>query len=177
MVGHRLKPWSGRAVVAVGAMVVLTACSSDGDRLDRSATERAIERVVEADIAETVAEVNCPERIPYGEGLTVRCEAVFSDVAGRVGLEVTQLAGDELDVIVLDAVVDPAEVADELEKQLLATYLRTFTAGCGEPGRQAVASGSTLACTVTDDDGSREATVTVVDASGTLSFLVAGDGN
>ncbi|MEO6989368.1 MAG: hypothetical protein ABI239_12065 [Aquihabitans sp.] len=173
MAGHRLNPWSGRAALVVGALAILAACSSDGDQLDQAATERAIEEAVEGDLPVAVAGVYCPDVMPHGEGLTVRCEAALTDEVGSVGLEVEQMPDDELDVSLLDAAIDPSEVAEELEKQLLATYLRTFTADCGQGGLKVLPPGRTMSCTVVDENGSRDATVTVVDASGTLSFLVA----
>ena len=174
MVGHRLSARSGGIVLVVGALALLGACSSDdGDRLDRASTEQAIERVIEADLPQEVGAVTCPARIPRGRGRTVRCAVTLRGVKGKVGLEATQGADDELDVRLLDAVIDPSEVADELEQQLLATYLRTFTADCGTSGTRALAPGSTVPCTVADDAGSREATATVADSSGTLRFSVA----
>lgn len=165
--------WSGGTILVGAALLVPAACSSDADRLDRAATEQAIEKVIESDLSQPVAAVTCPDRILRGEGRTVRCEVTLEDVEGPVRLEVELEADDELEVTLLDAVIDPAVVADELEQQLLATYLRTFTADCGEPGAQAWAPGTTVSCTVADDDGEREATVTVEDASGSLRFSVA----
>ena len=167
---------SKAVVVLVGALVALSACSSDADTLDRSATERAVTKAVEADLPHTVERVTCPEPIPLGEGETVRCQAAMTDVVGEMGLDVEQVAGDELDVSLLDALIDPVAVADELERQLLATYLRTFIADCGKAGAKVLAPGSTVPCTVVDDaDGvERAATATVDDAAGTLRFSVAG---
>ncbi len=164
------------SLLLVGALVALSACSSDADTLDRPATERAVTKAVQADLPQTVEGVTCPEQIPLGEGATVRCQATLTDVVGAMGLDVEQMAGDELDVTLLDALIDPAVVADELERQLLATYLRTFTADCGKAGAKVLAPGSTVSCTVVDDgDGvERAATATVDDAAGTLRFSVAG---
>lgn len=178
MVGHRVRlpSRSGAAALVVAALVALSACSSDADTLDRSATERAVTKAVQVDLPETVERVTCPEQIPLGEGETVRCQATLTGVVGEMNLDVEQVTDDELDVTLLDAVVDPATVADELERQLLATYLRTFTADCGQAGAKVVAPGSTVPCTVVDDGdgGERAATATVDDAAGTLRFSVAG---
>ena len=182
MVGHRVRlpsrsgARSGAAALLVVALAALSACSSDADTLDQPATERAVTKAVQADLPQTVERVTCPEPIPLGESTTVRCQAELTGVVGAMGLDVEQVADDELDVTLLDAVIDPALVADELERQLLATYLRTFTADCGAAGAEVLAPGSTVPCTVADDaDGvERAATATVDDAAGTLRFSVAG---
>lgn len=169
-----MKRWSrGAAVVAVVALTAVGGCSSAADRLDRSATEDTVAGALETELGQPVVEVVCPDDIPRGEGETVRCEATLVAVDRPVRLDATQVAGDELDVVVVDAVVDPFAAADELEQQLTATYLRSFTADCGGPDARVVAPGSTLSCSVADDEGSREVTVTVVDSAGSLEFSVA----
>lgn len=163
------------AAVVLGAGLVLAACSEAADSLDTSATERAVERVVEPRLVAEVDEVTCPSPITRGDGETVTCRAVLADDGGSARVRVIQRGdGDQVDVELLDAVVERSEVGRQLHEALVATYARSFTVDCGADEVVVAAPGTTITCTATDDGGRREVTATVADATGTLSFDLGG---
>lgn len=165
------------AVAALALLVAHPACSPDGPgTLDVPATEAAVAEVVAAGVAPGVDGVRCPEEIERTADTTVTCRADLADGAGELRLEVRVLDDDgTLDVEPLDAVVDRDRVATELRDELAATYERDFTVDCGDDGVEVVAPGGTVTCRATDDDGTRDVTVTVADAAGTLRFDVGED--
>ncbi|HEX2575829.1 MAG TPA: DUF4333 domain-containing protein [Aquihabitans sp.] len=164
----------GAALAAGLALAVAGAsCSETADTLDRAGTERAVERVVGGRIGPDVDRVRCPQEIPRGRGRRFSCRAVLADEVGDVRLRVRQADDDgRLEVELLDAVVDRRDVADDLRRTLVSTYLREFTVDCGDPGPRVVAPGTTFTCDAADPAGEREVEVTVTDAAGTLSYDV-----
>ena len=143
--------------------------------LDTTATERAIKKVIGARIAPDVDDVRCPSDMPRGVGKRVTCRAVLADGKGAVRLRVQQSDADgQLDIALEDAVIDLDEVADDLRRQLVATYKRTFEIDCGERGPKVVEPGTTLTCDASDATGKRAVAVRVLDAAGTLRYDVAG---
>lgn len=171
---------SGRALArALGAALVVlgaSACSEEATTLDRSATERAVERVLGGRVDADVADVRCPAEIERGVGRRFRCEASLDDDdAGRLRLRVRQVDDDgALAIELLDAVVDPQDVATDLTRSLVEELGRSFTVDCGAAGPLVVAPGHVLTCSVADATSEREVAVTVTDAAGTLAYDVGG---
>ncbi len=169
------------AAVALGAVAVLGACTDAADSLDTAATERAVERAVEPRLGTEVDEVRCPSPIPRG-GEPVTCRVVLAGTGTGTGatarVRVTaRQDGDRVDVELVDAVVDPAQVGRELHQALVAEYARSFTVDCGDGEVVVAAPGATIPCTAADDAGRRKVTATVVDTAGTLSFDLGGTGS
>ena len=143
--------------------------------LDTTATERAIKKVVGGRIAPDVDDVRCPSDIPRGVGKRVTCRAVLADGKGAVRLTVRQTNPDgQLDIALADAVIDLDDVAEDLRRQLVATYKRTFEVDCGASGPEVVEPNTTLTCEASDATGKRPVAVRVLDAAGTLRYDVAG---
>lgn len=166
---------SGPTVLAVvlAAMGVAAGCAEDADALDRAATERAVERVIGGRIDPVVDRVRCPAEIERGEGERVTCRALLADGGQEVRLRVSQVDEDgRLDVALLDAVLDPADVATDLRRTLVSSFRREFEVDCGDGGPLVAAPDDTFTCTARDPDGEREVTVTVTDAAGTLAYDV-----
>lgn len=165
------------AVLALGAGLVLGACTESADTLDATATEEAVGRVVEPRLGAEVDEVRCPSPIRRADGETVTCRVVLAEEAGVARVSVTQRgSGEQVDVDLLDAVVDPAEVGRQLHQALVAEYGRSFTVDCGADGVRVAEPGETFACSAVDEVGRRKVSATVVDAAGTLSFDLSGAG-
>ncbi len=168
------------AALVVGALLA-GGCSDPASTLDREGTERAVRRVVGGRIEARVRDVRCPADIARGAGERVTCVALLAGDTGEVRLRVEQADDDgTLEVALLDAVVDPADVADDLRAALVRTFERGFTVTCGDPGPTVVRPGATFTCEAVDetDDrgaGTRRVTVTVTDPAGTLRYGV-GDG-
>lgn len=166
-----------RAALVAGALVA-GGCSDPASTLDREGTERAVRRVVGGRIEARVRDVRCPATIPRGAGEQVTCLAVLAGDIGEVRLRVEQADDDgTVEVALLDAVVDPADVADDLRAALVRTFARGFTVTCGDPGPTVVRPGATFTCEADDetDDrgaGTRRVTVTVADSAGTLRYDV-----
>lgn len=179
---------AGRAVAgaaAVGVLLVVGACTDAADSLDTNATEQSVAEAVQPRLGKGVGaavdvdidEVRCPSPIPRGEGETVTCRVVLADDAGSVRVLVTPRGdGDQVDVDLVDAVVDPAQVGRQLHDALVAEYGRSFTVDCGVAGVLVAKPGAAISCTATDDAGRRKVTATVVDATGQLSFDLGGAG-
>lgn len=148
----------------------LAACSEPATTLERSETERAVQRVIGGRIAVPIDHILCPAVIERGAGRRFVCRAVLSGGAGEVRLRVTQGDDDALEVDPLDAVLDRAAVAGDLRGALVETYRRSFMVVCAEPDIRVAAPGATFTCRVIDDEGGRDITVTVVDAAGTVSY-------
>lgn len=145
--------------------------------LDQAGTERAVERVIGVRITPDIDAVRCPEEIERGADERVECTALLAEDAGIVRLQVTQTDDDAtLEIVLLDAVLDRTEVAEDLRQTLVETYLRTFTVDCGEPPTLVIRPDDTFTCEATDDDpdadDTRTVQVTVTDAAGTLSYDV-----
>lgn len=177
MTGRVRRPARRARAVALVLAVALgtTACGDDdGVILDRAATEDAVAEVVADGLAVDVDDVVCPDEIERTAGAATACRGVLADDVGDVRLEVRQ-TDDEgtLDVEVLDAVVDRAAVARQLDDELTSTYERDFTVDCGGGGLAVVAPDSSFVCDATDAEGARDVTVTVTDPAGTLRFEVA----
>lgn len=167
--GGRYSP-AGSLVVAV-ALIAVAGCSQSTATLDRAATEQAVEKVVGSRIGPRIQRVRCPEGIARKEGERFTCQALLAGDLGDVRLEVIQTDADaDLDVNLLDAVIERPEVAEDLRRSLVKEYLRTFTVDCGTPKVTVIAPGGTFTCTVEDATTTRQVSVTVTDAAGTLTY-------
>ncbi len=157
--------------LAAGLGLGAAGCAEEADTLDRAATQRAVEKVIDARLDVDVDRVTCPADIPLGTGREVACRASLEGVDDDLRLTVTQRGDEgELDVELLDAVVDPTDVAEDLHGQLVAEFARSFLADCGDGGPQVVEPGETIECVARDAGSRRTVTVTVVDAAGTLRY-------
>ncbi|CAN5669348.1 hypothetical protein BH10ACT1_BH10ACT1_22030 [soil metagenome] len=165
------------AVLLVGILAVTgSACSrtKPASTLDTTATERAIDKVIGSRIEPAVREVRCPSEIARGPGKRFGCRAVLED-GDEVRLSVRQIGDhDRLDVALLDAVIDRPAVAVDLRRMLVTTFERAFTVDCGDDVAVVARPRSTFTCSAKDPAGKRTVTVTVVDASGTVTYDVSG---
>lgn len=158
---------------AVGIVVLLGlgACTKAADTLDTAATEAAVLRVVEPRLDVEVDEVRCPSPIARNDGDAITCRVVLADEGGSARVRVTpRRDGDEVEVELVDAVVDRAQVGRELHQALVGEYERSFTVDCGAEEVVVAEPGTTISCTATDAAGRRRVTAEVVDGSGSLSF-------
>jgi hypothetical protein len=159
------------AVLALSAGV--TACGdATAKTLDQPATESAVGRVVADRLGTVVRNTACPSTIPRGKNEVVKCSVTLSPKLGIVRVSVRQVDDEgRLDVVLLDAVIDNAEVTRTLKTQLKASFSRSFQADCGT-GRRVVAPGGSFRCRARDRGGRRVVLVTVKDAAGTLAFRI-----
>lgn len=160
------------AVALLVALATLVGCAQEATTLERSETERAVQRVIGGRITVPIDRIRCPAVIERGSGRRSVCQAVLSDGAGEVRVRVTQGEDDALEVGLLDAVLDRAAVSEDLRRTLVETYRRSFAVVCAEPDILIAAPGSTFTCRVDDGDERRDIEVAVVDATGTVSYDV-----
>lgn len=168
-------PAARRAGLAlVGLLLVAggAACSSGpatlaGDDLAGEVASAASEAIgVEVDA------VACDEELPVEVGQTTTCRADLGD-AGAMDVEVEVVGADgELAVRPRAAVIDRAEVAEDLKALLKSRFERSFQADCGQAGSEVLPPDATFVCRARDADGRRSVRVTVTDVAGTLSFEV-----
>ena len=173
-------PRRRRAALAAGAAALSlclslggAGCAREPERLDQAATERTVGEVVADRVDLGVDRVRCPGDIPREQGATVVCTVRFDDVDRPLNVTVRQADGSgRLSVTFRQAVVDRADVADDLRRTLVERFERTFLVDCGEAGPLVVDPGRHLSCKARDRGGPRAVDVTVVDTAGTLRYRI-----
>jgi hypothetical protein len=120
-----------------------------------------------------VIDVRCPDELPLGAGEAFACDVELADPAGTLPVGVVQLddAG-ALEVTLRRAVVDDAEVADQLRKLLAEEFGRTFQVDCGSDPASVREPGDTAVCRANDGASRRSVEVTFDDELGSLSFAL-----
>jgi hypothetical protein len=165
------------ALAALAGCTVLAGCSDSPGTLDQAATERAVRRAVAAEVTPAVSTATCPGPIEQGKGATFSCTVAVKG-AGPLPVRVRQVDGDgKLDVVPAAAVVSDTDIESELERSLKAQFDRSFQAACKGGAWQIRKPGSTSTCIARDKTSRRTVTVTVTDASGTLSFALGPEAN
>jgi hypothetical protein len=162
---------AGLAVVGLAVATVVGSCAAEAEVLDQSATQAAVAKVVAARVEPPVVAVVCPGKIRRGAGRRSSCRATLKGVAAPLRLRVRQVDGEgRLDVVLLDAVIDRGDVAEDLRRTLIDRLKRSFIVDCGPAGARVVRPGATFSCKARDAAGRRSVDVTVADAAGTLRY-------
>lgn len=168
--------WPRRlAVVGLGAALATagTACTRSPDQLDRAATERAVGEVAADRVDLPVTRTTCPSDIPRRRGEEVTCTVRFDHVARPLTVTVRQRDGaGRLAVSFEQAVVDPADITEDLHRALVTRFGRSFLVDCGTAGAQVVAPGHHFGCKARDRGGPNAIDVTVADVAGTLRYEI-----
>jgi hypothetical protein len=161
------------ALVGLGLLAALAACSQDPAQLDQSATQSAVAKVVAARVDPPVASVVCPGTLRRGKGIRASCRATLRGAKDPLRLTVRQVDDQgRLDVVLLDAVIDRGTVAEDLRRTLIDKLRRSFIVDCGAAGPRVVRPGTTFACKARDAGGRRTVRATVTDAAGTMRYAI-----
>jgi hypothetical protein len=170
MVGHGL---TRRALaLALGAAVVLGACSDRSNALDGKATRAAIVEAIGPDLPRSIATLDCPGRLPRGKGHPFTCRATLDDDR-VVRVQVDQLGDDRLRAEILDAPLDMSDLTPAVQQTLKRRFQRSFLVSCRQKGRIVVAVGATLRCSAGDGDTTRQLGVKITDATGGFTVDVS----
>lgn len=156
--------------VVVAVALALSGCGKGTTELDRAATEKAVAKAAADELPTAPTKVVCPAKIPKRKGASVTCTATVTGL-GAVRLQAMQPDGSgRLEVSRLDAIVRTDDVAETATSDLSERLGRAVKVVCSTPRPVVVKPGGLLVCHADDGSSTRTVNVTVVDASGSLSY-------
>lgn len=128
----------------VGALLTAAACSGDA-RFDRAETEALARTELNRVLPATVTAVDCERSPRRSSGDRERCVAVLSS-GDRVDVELVSAGGGELEVSLLDAVMEPDELAERITAGLRDQLERSVEVDCGPEELIVAEVGDVLTC-------------------------------
>lgn len=164
-------------IVAAWAAVGLLAGCAGSPKLDAAGLEHAITTELQPHLdPEPITTVECPGDIPAGAGDPFTCVVHAAEVSFDVEVVERDDAGD-VEFAPEDAVLVTAVIEADLDARLHEAYdqpgdVMELTVDCGEPRVRVLQVGDTFDCEVTARDTVFVERVSVVDPTGTVSYLV-----